>query len=411
MIEVDTVIEIKQPGSQRLQLDLDTFLGALRDARERKDPPFSATRLARIAAISDAVRMPGGTAAPPALIHFAFWIRRAALTALRTQFNSGLPQGCIARPRGLVLHLPPQNVETVFLYSWVLAYLAGNANVTRLPSRISAEISRVLDIVLDHIQDPGESSQFFVHYPSDRRINAAVSNLCDARLVWGGDAKIAEFSSLPLRQGGKSLWFGDRRSLCVLDGEALNALDQAGRNQLIMALYNDIFVFDQLACSSPQILFVVGDRLRHDATVFRLLKDLAAFAEAQGYQATPAQELKKLTEAMALSANADCDRFERFNSRLTVIESQRERQGAPVGGGFLEIQFKNGLGDLAGHVIERDQTLTYFGFRIEELTAFADRALCAGISRIVPVGRALDFDALWDGYDIPRELVNLTNIR
>ena len=123
-----------------------------------------------------------------------------------------MPQNTLARPRGLVFHLPPQNVETVFLYSWALSYLAGNANIVRLPHEISARMRAIVDLFLERLQAVGDETQLFVHYPSQGDLGARISAVSDARVVWGGDAKVALFAPLPLRNGGKSIWFGDRFS-------------------------------------------------------------------------------------------------------------------------------------------------------------------------------------------------------
>jgi len=37
--------------------------------------------------------------------------------------------------------------------------------------------------------------------------------------VWGGDAKVALFAPLPLRNGGKSIWFGDRFSFSTINSD------------------------------------------------------------------------------------------------------------------------------------------------------------------------------------------------
>lgn len=50
------------------------------------------------------------------------------------------------------------------------------------------------------------------------------------------------------------------------------------------------------------------------------------------------------------------------------------------------------------------QTLTYYGFDRDEISAFAGRCAMFGLSRIVPVGQALNFDTVWDGYDLLRVL-------
>ena len=117
----------------------------------------------------------------------------------------------------------------------------------------------------------GTTVQLFVHYPSQGDLGAKISALSDARVVWGGDAKVALFAPLPLRNGGKSIWFGDRFSFSTIKGEALDQLDDAALNALAKKLHNDIFVFDQMACSSPHALYVVGEAAAHSAPVRRLL--------------------------------------------------------------------------------------------------------------------------------------------
>jgi hypothetical protein len=96
-------------------------------------------------------------------------------------------------------------------------------------------------------------------------LSAVISAQSDARVVWGGDAKVAAFAPLPLRNGGKAIWFGDRSSFSVMKGEALRGLDDGAREALARRLHNDIFMFDQMACSSPHVLFVVGDPARDEA--------------------------------------------------------------------------------------------------------------------------------------------------
>ena len=50
------------------------------------------------------------------------------------------------------------------------------------------------------------------------------------------------------------------------------------------------------------------------------------------------------------------------------------------------------------------QTLTYFGFKKNEIKEFIRKSNVIGIDRIVPVGRAFDMSPLWDGFDIINSL-------
>jgi hypothetical protein len=48
------------------------------------------------------------------------------------------------------------------------------------------------------------------------------------------------------------------------------------------------------------------------------------------------------------------------------------------------------------------QTVSYAGFRKEELRQFVVSSPLCGIDRIVPFGHALDFSPVWDGFDMLR---------
>jgi hypothetical protein len=61
-------------------------------------------------------------------------------------------------------------------------------------------------------------------------------------------------------------------------------------------------------------------------------------------------------------------------------------------------------------VVRRDQTVTHFGFTAPELTDFARAVAGAGIDRLVPIGEALTFAAVWDGYDLLREFTRVTTL-
>ena len=55
--------------------------------------------------------------------------------------------------------------------------------------------------------------------------------------------------------------------------------------------------------------------------------------------------------------------------------------------------------------------MTYFGFTIVELKKFISNARPLGIDRVVPVGRGLEFDRIWDGYDLIRSLSKIIDIK
>ncbi len=397
-------------GAREAALDDEALLAKLGEARHRLAAPFAPERVDLAADVAETLLGQRSAASGPAA-HFAFWTRRAALANLAAGFAARVPHNTLARPRGLVFHLPPQNVETVFLYSWVLSYLAGNANIVRLPHEISARMRAIVDLFLERLQASGNESQLFVHYPSQGDLGAKISALSDARVVWGGDAKVALFAPLPLRNGGKSIWFGDRFSFSTINGAALGKLDEDALQALAKKLRNDIFVFDQMACSSPHALYVVGDAAAHSAAVRRLLHASALEWTMDDPAGRVGHAIGKMTAAFYAAANGRASKVHWQNTQLTsIVASAPARQDIRVGGGFLTVVFVRSLAEVASFIRESDQTITYFGWERGEIERVAAAHVGPGVSRWAPIGTALDFDFIWDGYDIPFELTRLVRV-
>jgi hypothetical protein len=52
----------------------------------------------------------------------------------------------------------------------------------------------------------------------------------------------------------------------------------------------------------------------------------------------------------------------------------------------------------------KDQTLTYFGFQMDELRDLVLSLSGKGLDRVVPMGAAMNFAPVWDGYVLLTEL-------
>ena len=58
------------------------------------------------------------------------------------------------------------------------------------------------------------------------------------------------------------------------------------------------------------------------------------------------------------------------------------------------------IDDLKKVINGKYQTITYFGVTKSKLTTFANKLETDGISRIVPIGQAIDMDIIWDGKNL-----------
>jgi hypothetical protein len=396
----DVDVVLPAPGRR----DAATLVARLRAAQAAM-PPFAPELVAFTAELSRRLRRSPAVRAQPALGALAFWIRPANLERLRAAWEQLPAPGTLRVPRGVVLHIPPTNVDTLFVYSWLLSALAGNANVVRLSPSAVATPSPLLGILGDLLAEPGHAAvaatTALVTYGHDDAVTAALST-GDVRVVWGGDGTVAAVRAVPLPPHATELAFADRHSLAALDAAAVAALDDAALAELAGRFYADAYWFDQLGCASPRLVVwrgTAGDAERAAARFYAALGEEVA---RRGYETPTGAVLAKLVHASDVAAAGALAGLDWSRNELTVARlhglDEVARDG-PGAGLFYDARVDD-LAELVPVVVRRDQTLSTFGIAGDELRALARALNGRGIDRMVPIGRALAFDRHWDGWDL-----------
>jgi hypothetical protein len=343
----------------------------------------------------------------PELLVLAYWMRKTEMVRLTAQFRSLQLDHRILTPRGLVFHLPPRNVDTLFVYSWLLAALTGNRSVVRLsPQRPepTSILLRLLRETLAAAAEPASGSTVIVSYGHEDEPTEILSALCDARVIWGGDQTVATIRRSPLAPHAKEITFPDRYSLSTIRADAYAGLPDEQRDYLAEQFFNDSFWFDQLACSSPRLIIWCGTGAETRAASADFFPRVAECVERRRYVLPPAASMQKLVYACSVilnSAVAECRRYKGLTV-LTLDSLADFPRSHPGGGLFFEAHLESLL-ELAAFLNRRDQTLTWFGFTPKELNALARSLNGRAIDRIVPIGQALQFHRFWDGYDLLQE--------
>lgn len=351
----------------------------------------------------------------PELASLGFFLRRGEIERALATVATG--EGVLRFPRGLVFHVPPANVDTIFVYSWALSALAGNPNVVRISERSAGAAEAVLEALNDTLAESDPiiaATQRMVTYGRDDAVTAALSAACELRVIWGGDASVAAIRRHPLAPNARDLTFPDRSSFTVLSGPGWLELDEDARELAVNGFYNDSYWFDQAACASPRTVFWVGAREPVDqarADFHRRLEALVV-RKHPDVDASMAVEKRVATYGLAAQGAATGIRFAAGDAVATVdLASADTLPRHWLGAGTFPEARLDSLGELAARVVRRDQTLTHAGFGREELLAFAESLGGRGIDRVVPVGQALDFAAVWDGHDLLREFTRLLTLR
>jgi hypothetical protein len=343
----------------------------------------------------------------PELQALAFWIRPAELHRLSGEFRSLRREDRVLVPRGLVFHVPPRNVDTMFVYSWLLAALTGNCNVIRLSplrSDSSEILLRLFREALAQAGAPARNGTLVIGYGHEQEPTELLSSLCDVRVIWGGDGTVAAIRRAPLPPHAREITFPDRYSMAAIHAGAYIACGETERSNLAEQFFNDSFWFDQLACSSPRLVIWCGSRTDGEAASKDFFPRVDNHAVRRGYAPVAAVNMQKFVFACSATLDLPVSAYRRLQTAsVLTLDSLRyfERQH-PGGGLFFEVFFER-LADLTAAVHRKDQTLTWFGFAPEELFSLARALNGRGLDRIVPVGQALQFQRFWDGLDLLQE--------
>ncbi|MCX4473414.1 Acyl-CoA reductase (LuxC) [Micromonospora sp. MW-13] len=349
----------------------------------------------------------------PELASLGFFLRRGEIA--KALHRVADEPGQLRFPRGLVFHVPPANVDTIFVYSWALSALAGNANVVRISSRSAGAADVVLDALNDTLADAAEAvrqSQRMITYGRDDAVTAALSAAADLRVVWGGDRSVTEIRRHPLAPHARDLTFPDRSSFTVIGAAGWLTANERDRAAAALGFYNDSYWFDQAACASPRTVYWVGDPATAEAARADLLARLRTVLNDKRPEVDAAMAVEKRVATYGLAVEGAATAIHFDGNDLATVDLA-EPGAIPrrwLGIGTFPQARVEALVDLAPVVVRRDQTVTHFGFSSAELVAFARALGGRGVDRIVPVGDALNFAATWDGYDLMREFTRITSV-
>jgi hypothetical protein len=360
-------------------------------------------RLSRLIFLNRAAR------AYPELQSLGFWMRPAGLHALRKEVQRLETPHTRLTPRGVVFHVPPANVDTMFVYSWIVSMLMGNRNLIRISSSVTPQVALLCEILNEALAEANpifRNQTIIVQYGHEREITETFSQAADVRVIWGGDQTVNAIRSIPLPPHATELTFPDRFSLCAIRAEKYLNLDESQGASLAEKFYNDTFWFDQMACSSPRLMLWCGEKAECGRASREFFGRLKSCIRSKGYAPEIGVRMNRFTFACRAMLDRPVTAYEDFQGDLPVLTlGSLENFSRDHCGGGLMLEFQSsGLEALVPAVDHRDQTLTQFGFDSAELETLVRHLNGRGIDRIVPIGEALHFQHFWDGYDLFQSL-------
>ncbi len=346
----------------------------------------------------------------PDIITLGFWIRKASVNELEKRFVKN--EEDVRLGKGVVFHIAPSNVPVNYAYSLVAGLLTGNANVVRIPSKqfpqvgiINNAIRKALDVCPDI-----KPYICLVRYEKNKEINDLLSSFANVRVIWGGDNTISELRKSPLSARSCEVTFADRFSLAVIDANTYNMSEK--KERIAEDFYNDTYLTDQNACTSPRIVVWIGEEEAREKAKEMFWNKLHELVKRK-YTFQPIQGVNKLTSCYLMAVSMPGTKVISHNDnmlvRVNVPEISEDLMKFKDNSGyFFEYDGNDILDVLPLCNQERCQTIAYIGDKkmFEPLFVSGVR----GIDRIVPVGKTMDFDLIWDGFDLTSQLTRVIRI-
>ncbi|MEC0129064.1 acyl-CoA reductase [Paenibacillus pabuli] len=369
--------------------------------------PFTAEVISFLESLSKSILLDHQMRGYPELMAVAYWLRRGHIHQLFEKFKSFTETRYLAA-RGMVVHFAPANVDSVFVYSWVMSLLMGNKNIIRLSQRrqpqmeiLIQKINAVL-MLPEYVQTAQRT--LFVSYKHETEYTAFLSQYCQLRVLWGGDQAVRSIRAIPIPPNAVELVFPNRYSKAVLQANKVLELAELEQRQLAKKFYNDSFWYQQMACSSPKEVYWVGETNIIQVAKTQFWKAIDQLMHEEHYQNDPALNILRLTTAdyYATKPGVGPVILGDYSTpvRVSVKEVDESFISMHCGGAlFLEFEIER-LADITHNIRMQDQTISYWGFERYELVNMVDQIQNRGVDRVVPIGQALAFSPVWDGYDL-----------
>lgn len=366
----------------------------------------------------------------PGVSYISLWLRRENLDRIckvnysNKRYLDGFYKNetnvlMMAQPRGIVCHWIAANMPTLGFFSIVQAILSKNGSMVKMPKEyiplvlsILRELSAI-SVDYEGITYSGKTVLAAIAVVTfegrSSKVSEKFSLAADCRIIFGGSEAVRVIPRLPCRDHCETIVFGPKYSFAVFDREYI---ESDGFKKSLDLFVRDVAVFNQMACSSPHMLFLEKSRYSCE-TVVLWLRD--------AFERLPAA-LRNQQISTGLSANI-------INARARYLLSDGKNCVAPRDLGWtLLINHDVGLEEpIQGKCIfikeigTVDEVIPLVNHKIQAVSigildpikrdAFARQVTIRGADRIVVPGTMHDFILPWDGIMTLNRLVRWVILR
>ena len=293
-------------------------------------------------------------------------------------------------PRGIIVQWSAGNTLTMPIFSLFQTSVTKNSTVLRASRRNLNFVLQVLKLFKKIDVKSAEKVlkniviTYFPHeYVTGHEI---ISKIADCKIIWGDSAAINFIKSLPEKENCETIIFGPKYSIAAIED------NEADFDRIA----EDIVLFDQMACSSPQMLFVEkGDLEETGKKLAESLKKACAKHPKRAIREDIAAKI--INKRMEYLLNPELSVFSSKENDWTILVGGEFRMEEAVQSRTIFIKRAPFLEDIRKMISQKIQTIvldTKDKKRREKLAkAYSSR----GAARVVKPGEANNYMAPWDG--------------
>ncbi len=310
-----------------------------------------------------------------------------------------------ALPRGIVCHWIANNVPTLAFFSVVQAVLSRNGSLVKAPEANISTIARILRHLAETgVEVAGKSysgkdivnSIALVSFDGkDNNLSTRFSMAADCKIVWGGSDAVRAVTALPQKDHCETIPFGPKYSFGVFDREFIESDRFEGA---LAAAVKDIAIFNQAACSSPQVYFFEASKYGIDEIAKKLRYFFEKLPEKLKRQPVSQGMASRIINARGhylLDESKNIVKSDDLSWTILIDEDVKLEE--PVHGKTIYIKEVGNIDRVVELVTRKVQAMSVCILDECKKRAFASKVAYKGVDRIVPPGRMHDFDLPWDG--------------
>lgn len=357
-------------------------------------PMFSETAVDFLATLSREILKDKRSRSNIDVMSYAYWIRKASIESTKEKHLDRKNR----IGRGVAFHVAPSNVPVNFAVSMTSSLLAGNATIIRVSNKRFEQVDiicQAMNRILNSEHKNIRNHLCLLRYEHSEQITQELSNICDVRVIWGGNNTINTIRKASLPPRAIEMAFADRHSLAIINS---NVYLKENSDDVAKGFYTDTYYTDQNACSSPRLVVWLGDKVEEARSLFWEKLHILVNSD---YEMRPIQAVDKFTSLSMLGMGHNGVNLVSKDNMVMRVEVESlypELMEYKNGGGyFFEYKAKS-LDEVVPVLTKQCQTISVLGIEKQEILDLVYKHGVRGVDRVVDLGQTMGLEFIWDGF-------------